>query len=108
MASRVRSLTAYQAVQCEQALEDRCRCRCGGAYHGAKRPGLSFDPEAYYLLPDDDPHHAEPSEKGWQLAFLECNGVGVVQRLLTVAGDTSPLGSLSDAHVRSAEVVQPE
>ncbi len=106
MAARTRALTAYQAVQCEQALEDRCRCRCAGALHGAKRAGLRFDPEAYYLLPDEDPHHAEPGEKGWQLAFLELDGTGIVQRLLILAGEASAVGTVLDAHIRQTEVVQ--
>lgn len=108
MASRARALTAYQAVQCEQALEDRCRCRCGGALHGARRPGLRFDPEGYYLLPDDDPHHAEPGEKGWQLTYLELDGCGIAKRLLLLAGEASAVGTVSDAHIRQAQVVQPE
>lgn len=106
MASRARALTAYQAVQCEQALEERCRCRCGGALHGAKRAGLRYDPEPYYLLPDSDPHHAEPGERGWQLTYLELDGTGIVERLLILAGDSGPVGTLSDADLRSTEVVQ--
>lgn len=106
MVERTRSLTAYQAVQCEQALEDRCRCRCGGLYHGAKRPGLRFDPEAYYLLPVEDPHHAEPGEKGWQLGFLELDGTTIAERLRGVVGESSAVGTVLDADIRQAEVVQ--
>jgi hypothetical protein len=45
-----RALSARSAWNCEQALEDRCRCRCGGRLHGAKRqPGQ---------VAMDDPHSA--------------------------------------------------
>jgi len=34
---RRRALSFAQAQRCEDALHPRCRCRCGGALHGAKR-----------------------------------------------------------------------
>ena len=50
----MRGLTARQATACEHATTARCRCRCGGALHGA---GRFADPdEAYRVLDDDDPH----------------------------------------------------
>jgi hypothetical protein len=49
----VRALSATAASKCEHATSRRCRCRCGGAYHGAARVD---DPEALYLLDDGDPH----------------------------------------------------
>lgn len=35
-----RPLTAKQAAACEDAKHPRCRCRCGGAFHGAGHRGL--------------------------------------------------------------------
>jgi hypothetical protein len=33
----VRALSFRQAASCEAALSTRCRCRCGGAFHGTLR-----------------------------------------------------------------------
>ena len=33
----MRALSATQAARCEAAANHRCRCRCGGAFHGANR-----------------------------------------------------------------------
>jgi hypothetical protein len=49
----MRPLNYTQADACEYARFPRCKCRCGGALHGAKR-GVPFD-----RLPKDDPHHTE-------------------------------------------------
>jgi hypothetical protein len=48
-----RPLTLRQALTCEESQTDRCRCRCGGAAHGAKRSQLV---EFYEQLPEADPH----------------------------------------------------
>lgn len=49
----LRALSAAQANACENAQGGRCRCRCGGAFHGAQR---TEDPTS---LPDGDPHATE-------------------------------------------------
>jgi hypothetical protein len=49
----MRALSATAAAKCEQATTARCRCRCGGAYHGAARYA---EPDDAYLLDADDPH----------------------------------------------------
>jgi hypothetical protein len=51
-----RALTDRQATQCEYATTSRCRCRCGGASHGAAR--LSWRA----ALPADDPHYRPDPE----------------------------------------------
>lgn len=58
-----RRLSLKQAQACENALTPRCRCRCGGALHGAKRgvaDGYAADelpPEEFFEgLPEDDAH----------------------------------------------------
>jgi hypothetical protein len=33
----MRALSFRQAASCEAALSTRCRCRCGGAFHGTLR-----------------------------------------------------------------------
>lgn len=48
-----RPLNFTQADACENARYKRCRCRCGGALHGAAR-GIPFD-----KLPTDDPHFTD-------------------------------------------------
>jgi len=55
-----RALSERQAWACEYALEDRCRCRCGGKMHGAKRVNYV---EHLAELAADDPHHIEPEER---------------------------------------------
>ena len=47
MKKKPRALSARAAWNCEQALEERCCCRCGGKLHGAKRAFVSRnDPHA--------------------------------------------------------------
>lgn len=50
-------LTEAQATKCELAQEPRCRCRCGGKLHGARRVGTRQEFEA---LPENDPHKVAP------------------------------------------------
>jgi hypothetical protein len=48
-----RFLTQREADRCENAREPVCKCRCGGAKHGAARvPSGDFSE-----LPMDDPHY---------------------------------------------------
>lgn len=50
----MRALSAGQAATCEGAKSPpaRCRCRCGGAFHGANRA----TPDSLAALPAGDPH----------------------------------------------------
>lgn len=71
----MRRLSEKQARQCENALTKRCRCRCGGALHGANRnrkedvePELSSADgtaarEFFEGLPGDDPHRIRTEEE---------------------------------------------
>lgn len=43
------------AQRCETAQHKQCKCRCGGALHGAAR---GKDAAFFRELPRDDPHHA--------------------------------------------------
>ena len=58
------SLTMYQASTCETAREPVCKCRCGGALHGARRGGElsggAVDTSFFEGLPEDDAHHVTP------------------------------------------------
>lgn len=45
------NLTYQQAQSCENAAGDRCRCRCGGQFHGVGRRADVRE------LPPDDPHY---------------------------------------------------
>jgi hypothetical protein len=61
---RLRPLSYFAASTCENATHPRCRCRCGGALHGARRGPVE-------RLPPDDPHHAEPGAEDPQTSLLE-------------------------------------
>lgn len=52
--TELRPLNTRQVVTCETGQTTRCRCRCGGQMHGAKRSRM---PEFYEKLPPSDPHH---------------------------------------------------
>jgi len=47
---RQRALSLRAASECETAVGKTCKCRCGGAYHGAARA------KDVRTLPLDDPH----------------------------------------------------
>lgn len=55
-----RAISAAAAFACEWAFEERCRCRCKGKLHGAKRVNSV---EQLVELPAADPHFAEVEEK---------------------------------------------
>lgn len=61
----MRALHSEQASACENATGGRCRCRCGGALHGAAR-GIPLD-----QLPADDPHYTPPPGGAETAARLE-------------------------------------
>lgn len=65
----MRALSATAASACEHATSKRCRCRCGGAYHGAARYD---DDDDAYLLDEGDPHLPALGANGRQLRL----GVG--------------------------------
>lgn len=58
-------LSFGQASRCEHAKTPaaRCRCRCGGKFHGSGR--VEEDERmAFEALPNDDPHHVnEPKQR---------------------------------------------
>jgi hypothetical protein len=62
----MRALSVRQAARCETAFFDKCRCRCGGKFHGARRV-LDADRERFEALAEDDPHHI-PTEAEKRLA----------------------------------------
>ena len=51
----MKALSARQAVTCETAEGKRCKCRCGGALHGAGRLAVA---EEAAQLSTVDPHYA--------------------------------------------------
>ena len=58
----MRSLSERQAKQCENAKTPRCRCRCGGAFHGKGRLRMDAPRTDYEALDADDPHHVDPKK----------------------------------------------
>lgn len=54
----MRRLSETQASACERATTPRCRCRCGGAFHGACRTADVTQ------LPDTDPHSPDCTADG--------------------------------------------
>lgn len=64
----MRALSERQAGNCEEAREPVCRCRCGGALHGARRgSSLAF----FSSLPADDPHYIPSAEARKEQKRLE-------------------------------------
>lgn len=61
--TRQRALSLRAASECENARHPQCKCRCGGALHGAARM------RDVRQLPLDDPH--SPSTK-----CPKCDGTG--------------------------------
>jgi hypothetical protein len=60
-----RALSLRQAQNCENAIGEVCRCRCGGALHGIARAGKDKPPEREFFttLPEGDPHYLPPKKK---------------------------------------------
>lgn len=58
----MRALGHSEAVECETAAGDTCKCRCNGAYHGARRLG-TMTVEDFQNLPLTDPHHLPNAEE---------------------------------------------
>lgn len=64
----MKRLSEKQAAACENAINPRCRCRCGGALHGAKRGakeyGDALPPREFFEeLPPDDAHRITSAEE---------------------------------------------
>lgn len=54
----MRRLSVRQAMNCENATGHVCKCRCGGALHGANRMPSGDDALTWLdSLDQDDPHH---------------------------------------------------
>lgn len=65
----MRAITLRQAITCESAINHRCRCRCGGALHGAGRFEVAA---SFHDLDADDPHHvAVDRRRGRQLSLID-------------------------------------
>jgi len=57
-------MSERQANNCEHAKHVRCRCRCGGAAHGAARGGKWFSDRSFFEgLPAADPHRIPTEEE---------------------------------------------
>lgn len=79
---RMRRLSEEQASSCENATSppSECRCRCGGAFHGAAR-GVPLE-----LLPLDDPHNRQDPHSSTRVDASE-----MVGRLADEAARVEPL-----------------
>lgn len=58
----MKRLSLRAAQRCETAKTPKCKCRCGGALHGAMRNMIEEGRERsnfFQELPKDDPHHAK-------------------------------------------------
>ena len=66
-ATVTRRISLRQAQLCETACGPRCKCRCGGIFHGMKR---SSEDAFFEALPADDPHHALGPEAAKQARRL--------------------------------------
>jgi hypothetical protein len=87
----MRPLSATAASRCEHATSTRCRCRCGGAFHGAARYSYD-DPEAAYLLDEGDPHLPRvPPGRGVQLRLRPCVEVEALAPVVALFAGTPAL-----------------
>jgi hypothetical protein len=75
-----RFLTQREADRCENAKEPACKCRCGGALHGAKRVPSGGD---FSVLPLADPHYRPTLTKAQTLKLLR----SVATRVTLMAAD---------------------
>lgn len=96
MQSRKLPLSAYRAMNCELATGPRCDCRCGGLLHGARRAGLGYTPAAYYLLPEEDAHHVDAPERGYQFSIDDLPAIIGSGQLHSVAADARPVVAVCD------------
>ena len=63
----MRAMTIRKAIECETAATVRCRCRCAGALHGARRTDVAVD---FHDLDEADPHYVPiPPRRGRQLSL---------------------------------------
>jgi len=61
----MKRLTESQARRCEEACNPRCRCRCGGALHGANRAKQPNAPRQWFeQLEETDPHKVTERKPG--------------------------------------------
>jgi hypothetical protein len=91
----MRTLSRRQAQRCEDGEGKRCRCRCGGKYHGARRGEVSHRPPG-------DPHHVPrlcdrcstdvPPHRRRACARLPVSGLRVCRRCFDQAQRELPLG----------------
>jgi hypothetical protein len=79
----MKPLTQREADRCENALESVCKCRCGGAKHGAGRVSVGGD---FSTLPLGDPHHRPAITRNQALRLLNSARNHVIQ------GDCTPTG----------------
>ena len=49
------------AARCEKGEGARCKCRCRGEKHGARRVNFDVQPLGLASLPPDDPHYVPVS-----------------------------------------------
>jgi hypothetical protein len=74
MSGPKRALSEKQAQRCEQATTPRCKCRCGGQFHGSKRAGEATPDRSFFeSLPTDDPH-ALPKKWGKRRTLFQRDG----------------------------------
>lgn len=73
-----RRLSLARAVACEQGIRRRCRCRCGGRLHNAKRFGETPSAGHFLRLPPDDPHAVRKPRFAWKqiaIPYVELHDV---------------------------------
>jgi|SRR5215471_931587 len=92
----MRPLTDRQANSCEHAKTKRCRCRCGGALHGAARVGDRSQ------LPSSDPHGPGSGQIQLQPDPLDATVASATEALVDhLAQRAEPISSQAEAPVVS-------
>ncbi len=70
---KMRRLSARAAWDCEHATTTRCRCRCGGALHGAGRTTLRLDVEDLHERREPEEHDPK-QELNWARGYSTVTG----------------------------------
>ncbi len=93
--NRTRALSFRKASECEHGLHKRCRCRCKGTLHGAKRIDSDAIALAYAELSTNDPHFVNPDKnhKGQRVIpgmarFIESSGGSPIFRVALESGES--------------------
>jgi len=65
----MKKLSVRQARNCENAIGDICKCRCGGVLHGSGRAKETTNYTDFSKLPAEDPHYIAKKQRGKKVNY---------------------------------------